>query len=271
MELPRSHPIFHSYQRLFGFLCIARRRLLGWRRTCDRPRGRFLRRLDNVSDCWTFQRRARNPRMVIETVKISLLGRFATSCQRAAKSLAALAIAAGLFGGMNSAATMEAPLWDALRSGGHIVLLRHAVAPGTGDPAGLTLGDCSTQRNLSERGRAQAARIGKRFRENGIKAARVYSSQWCRCLHTAKLLTLGPVNELPALNSLYQRWDNRVPQTNALRTWLRQQDLSEPYVLVTHQVNITGLTGVSPRSGELVIVQFSKAGEFTVIGTIETD
>lgn len=82
----------------------------------------------------------------------------------------------------------NAVLWSALRGGEHVVLMRHAVAPGTGDPAGFELDDCSTQRNLSERGREQARATGERFRANGVTDAAVYSSQWCRCLETARLL-----------------------------------------------------------------------------------
>ena len=165
----------------------------------------------------------------------------------------------------------EPALWKALQTEGHVALLRHAIAPGTGDPEAFTIGDCSTQRNLSEEGRAQAARIGDRFRTNGIETARVFSSQWCRCRETAELLELGPVNELPALNSFYQRPENRKPQTEVLREWLQKQDLSSVHVLVTHQVNITALTGVFPSSGELVIVRAPGNGDITVIGTIETD
>jgi phosphohistidine phosphatase SixA len=171
----------------------------------------------------------------------------------------------------NHALGNEPALWEALRSGGHVALLRHAIAPGNGDPATFTIGDCSTQRNLSNRGRAQADRIGRRFRANGIEFAQVFSSQWCRCRDTAELLKLGAVSELPALNSFYQRSENRKPQTQALKEWLTEQDLSRAHILVTHQVNITELTGVYPGSGELVIVRPSNSGDVTVVGTIETD
>ena len=118
------------------------------------------------------------------------------------------------------AAAEEAVLWRALASKGHVALLRHAIAPGTGDPPDFAVGDCSTQRNLSQEGRAQAERIGDRFRDNGVEAARVVSSQWCRCLDTAELLGLGAVEELPLLNSFYQRTERRKPQTEALNEWL---------------------------------------------------
>lgn len=168
-------------------------------------------------------------------------------------------------------AAEDAALWSVLRSPGHLALLRHAIAPGTGDPAEFKLRDCSTQRNLSAEGRDQAARIGARFRTNGIQTARVFTSQWCRCLDTAQLLALGPVEELPVLNSFFQRYERREPQTHALKEWLAGQDLDEPLVLVTHQVNITALTSLHPTSGELVIIRRSGSGEISVVGTIETD
>ena len=165
----------------------------------------------------------------------------------------------------------DADLWKALSSGGHIALLRHAIAPGTGDPPDFKLGNCKTQRNLSTKGRDQATKIGELFRGHGIQSAQVFSSQWCRCLETARLLGLGPVQELPFLNSFFNDYEQREPQTKMLKDWINKQSLAEPIVLVTHQVNITALTNVYPSSGELVIVRRSKAGELTVIGTIETD
>lgn len=175
-----------------------------------------------------------------------------------------------VFAASQSASADNSEIWKALRSEGHVALLRHALAPGTGDPADFRIGDCTTQRNLSDQGRAQAARIGARLRANGIEAARIFSSQWCRCEETAELLDLGPVSALPALNSFFQRSENREPQTRALRAWLKDQDLRQVHILVTHQVNITELTGVFPRSGELVVVKISEEGVRTV-GTIETE
>lgn len=165
----------------------------------------------------------------------------------------------------------ETAAWKGLRSGGHVALIRHALAPGTGDPAAFKLGDCSTQRNLSDAGRTQASRIGARFRAEGIETAKVFSSQWCRCLETAELLGLGPVQALPILNSFYERRENQERQTRALEDWLDGQDLDRPVVLVTHQVNITALTGVFPSSGEMVVIRRSEDGGVSVVGTIETD
>ena len=95
----------------------------------------------------------------------------------------------------------EQAIWRTLKSGNHFAILRHAIAPGTGDPVNFKLGKCATQRNHSHTGRKQAVTIGERFRANGYDKARVLSSQWCRCLETAKLLSLGPVEPFAALNS----------------------------------------------------------------------
>ncbi len=207
----------------------------------------------------------------------SILHRFAELAGAASGRLASKGLAVALGSAVLFAAPPgpslagEAAAWKGLRSGGHVALIRHALAPGTGDPAAFTLDDCSTQRNLSDAGRAQAARIGARFRKEDIETARVFSSQWCRCLETAKLLALGPVEELPILNSFYERRENQTPQTRALEDWLAEQDLGEPVVLVTHQVNITALTGVFPTSGEMVVIRRTEDGGIVVVGTIETD
>lgn len=160
--------------------------------------------------------------------------------------------------------------WGALRDGQAMVLLRHASAPGTGDPPGFRLGACETQRNLSEEGRAQARRIGDLFRQYGVTAARIYSSQWCRCLDTATGLALGPVMELPLLNSFFGTPEDGREQTMRLRDWLTSLPTTAPLVLVTHQVNVTGLTAVVPQSGELVFVSLDSAGGVTVIGREST-
>jgi 8-oxo-(d)GTP phosphatase len=151
------------------------------------------------------------------------------------------------------AASSDDP-WAALRRGGHVALIRHALAPGTGDPAGFTPGACDTQRNLSEEGREQARRIGDLFRENGIPQARVFTSAWCRSRETAELLQLGPVTALEPLDSFFRSRAEGDRQTRALADWIAAQDALPPIVLVTHQVNITSFTGVFPGSGEIVVV-----------------
>ena len=103
---------------------------------------------------------------------------------------------------------------------GRVLMLRHANAPGTGDPPQFRLDDCATQRNLDAAGRAQARRLGEQLARAGITKARVFSSQWCRCLETARLLDLGSVDPLPALNSFYPKPDEREARMAALRAFL---------------------------------------------------
>ncbi len=148
---------------------------------------------------------------------------------------------------------------------GHVIVLRHARAPGTGDPGNFRLGDCTTQRNLSKAGREQAVRIGKRLRDAGLGETTVYSSQWCRCLETARLMAVGPVVELPALNSFFRTPEQEREQDRALQAWIAAADLSRPLVLVTHQVNITALTGIFPAEGEILVLR-RDAGVVAVVG-----
>ena len=132
--------------------------------------------------------------------------------------------------------------------------MRHARAPGTGDPPGMRLDDCFTQRTLSDEGRTQARVLGRRLHAAGLDAARVHSSAWCRARETAELLGLGPVSHLPPLDSFFE--DRRVAaeRTAALRAFLDAGRDGTPRLLVSHQVNITALTGVFPADAELIIL-----------------
>jgi 8-oxo-(d)GTP phosphatase len=144
---------------------------------------------------------------------------------------------------------------------GTLLLLRHALAPGTGDPPGFVLGDCSTQRNLSDAGREQARALGERLRQAGIVQARIYSSRWCRCMETAELLDLGPVQPLPALDSFFQDRSQGAARTQAARNFLDELPAGPPVILVTHQVNITGLTGQFTASGSGVLARVPAPGD----------
>ncbi|MEM1306569.1 MAG: histidine phosphatase family protein [Pseudomonadota bacterium] len=159
-------------------------------------------------------------------------------------------------------------LWRALKSGEAFAIMRHALAPGTGDPQTVVIGDCTTQRNLSERGRQQAREIGALFRRNGITSARVATSQWCRCRETARLLDIGDVEDLPSLNSFFTRRERADAQTATLKTWLAQRAPNTPHILVTHQVNINALTGRFTRSGETLVVRRTPDGDYDVLGSI---
>jgi len=164
----------------------------------------------------------------------------------------------------------EATLWSAVGEGRAFAIMRHALAPGFSDPANFKVDDCSTQRNLNETGRDQARAIGQRFRDNGIVSARVMTSQWCRCRDTAERLGLGPVEELPALNSFFEHRGRRGQQTANLKAWLAETPRDTPLVLVTHQVNISALTGRGTSSGETVVAALNDDGTVAVLGSIRT-
>ena len=161
-------------------------------------------------------------------------------------------------------------LWSALKSDNHLVLIRHALAPGFSDPDYFDVKDCKTQRNLNDEGRYQSKKIGDLFRSNGIDKAAVYSSQWCRCLDTAKLLDIGEVSELPSLNSFFEHFERERSQTEKTIKWIENAPLDIPTVLVSHQVNISALTGYSPASGEIVFLRRSSEGSISIIGSIQT-
>lgn len=168
-----------------------------------------------------------------------------------------------------STTSEEAQLWQWLRNGEAVALMRHALAPGTGDPTDFTLGNCATQRNLSAEGREQARAIGERFRRNGIVRAHVYSSHWCRCLDTARLLDLGDAQAFDGLNSFFRDRGAEPEHTAKTRAHIEKLSVIDepPLVLVTHQVNITALTGIFPRSGEIVVLRSTDAG-LQVLGRI---
>lgn len=161
----------------------------------------------------------------------------------------------------------RAQLLEAVTDGRAIAMMRHALAPGTGDPANFDVDDCSTQRNLSAEGREQAMMIGAEFASAGIANARVFTSAWCRCRETAELMGIGPVEVFGPLNSFFRDRAKSDPQTAALKDWLDGHDSNRPLVLVTHQVNITALTNVVPRSGGTVVISVSDNGDINVLGT----
>lgn len=147
-------------------------------------------------------------------------------------------------------------------------MLRHALAPGTGDPENFRLEDCTTQRNLSEAGRQQAVQIGVAFQQSQIPVDAVFSSQWCRCLETARLMNLGPVDPLPALNSFFQDSTTEPQQTAQVRQLiLDRRDRPGVTILVTHQVNITAITGIVPASGGMVVLR-AKGDDVEMVGEI---
>ena len=165
----------------------------------------------------------------------------------------------------------EPNAWAMWKQAGVHAIMRHATAPGFGDPDNFTIGKCNTQRNLNEAGRQEARALGKTIREQGITLSAIFSSQWCRCLHTAEQLKLGKVQELPALNSFFQGRGSSSAQTDALKKHIATLGPTDKVLYVTHQVNTTGLTGVYPDSGQIVLFRMNQNGDIEVVGTINSD
>ena len=179
------------------------------------------------------------------------------------------AIACAIGGSTWAADTL--PLTE-LAKPGRVLMLRHANAPGTGDPPNFKLEECSTQRNLDQSGREQALALGKRIAQVGVTKTDIYSSQWCRCLETAKLLNLGPVTPQPALNSFFGRSEQREARVAALRRFLAGLPTNgPPVILVTHQFTITAFTGEGTASGSGSLFELNGSGAPRLLGTIKPD
>lgn len=143
-----------------------------------------------------------------------------------------------------------------LAVGGYAVLMRHAATdPGVGDPAGFSLEDCATQRNLSAAGRADAAAVGQALRARGVRFDDVRSSAWCRCIDTARL-SFGEPRIWPALNSTFNDSSRQAAQTAAVRAELQRIAPPRNVLLVTHQVNISAITGLPAAPGEMIAVRW---------------
>ena len=159
--------------------------------------------------------------------------------------------------------------WLPAQEGNKIILIRHSLAPGGGDPAGFKINDCKTQRNLNQVGVNQSKRIGKLFKKNKVPIDQVLSSQWCRCKDTAKYAFTN-YKEFTALNSTFQSPYNKneSKQLKELYSFVKNWNgKGKNLVLVTHYSIITAITNAIPNSGEIVITD----KDFVVIGTIETD
>ena len=165
----------------------------------------------------------------------------------------------------------ELLIWDKLSASsakGYVLLLRHSLAPGVGDPENFKLGDCSTQRNLSQEGRDDAAEIGAWIKRQKVKIYRVESSRWCRARQTAKLLDIGKVKLNKNLDSLFRESDlESHPKTLKTKEQiLNHRNKSGLLVLVGHYVNIAALVGVGVDSGEGLIVKANKNSVIKVLG-----
>lgn len=161
-----------------------------------------------------------------------------------------------------------ADAWAALREPGSVVIMRHALAPGEGGQETFVLDDCSTQRNLNQKGRDQARAIGAAFRRHEIAVDRILTSQWCRCEETSRLLDLAPVETFPPLNYVSRDSSSAEVKIEKLRSFLAGLPDDKRIVMVTHQVTISMLTGAYPYSGEAFVIQVADDGKVTVRGSI---
>lgn len=167
---------------------------------------------------------------------------------------------------INYKASLASDKLHLLKSDLHFAIMRHAKAPGTGDPLNFNLAECQTQRNLSPEGINQAKSIGKKLNLKFGKEFYVFTSEWCRCKDTAKYLDGKNPIDLPLLNSFFQNQSRARKQTNDLKLWLNKNlQQYRPLLLVTHQVNITELTGVFPGEGEILILKLEPDGKVKTV------
>lgn len=159
-------------------------------------------------------------------------------------------------------------LINQLEDGGKLIFIRHAYAPGNGDPAGFNLNDCSTQRNLSDDGRKQAQRIGEFFTKNKIEIDKVLSSEWCRCKETAKI-AFKNYSTNSFLNSFYSAkfYKNKDKQITAFNKYIKNFKSKKNLILVTHYVFISEVLNYGPSSGEIVVSDKN----LNIIGSLEID
>ena len=145
-------------------------------------------------------------------------------------------------------------LFNQLKDGGKLIFIRHAYAPGSGDPDNFNLNDCSTQRNLSEEGRKQAEYIGEFFRDKKIKIDKVLSSEWCRCKETAKI-AFKNFSTNSFLNSFFspEYSKNKDKQIKSLKTYIKKFKSDKNLIFITHYVLISEVLNYGPSSGEIVV------------------
>jgi len=173
-----------------------------------------------------------------------------------------------LAAGTVAPAEQDEALWALLRGGGQVVMIRHAATePGVGDPPGFRLDECATQRNLSSAGREEARRLGAAFRAREVPIHRVLSSRWCRCLETARL-AFGTVEPWPPLDSFFDDRSREPNQTAAVRSLIAQHSGDGNLILVTHQVNITAVTGLHASPGEIIVIGPTGNGTFRIAGRL---
>jgi len=173
-------------------------------------------------------------------------------------------------GAGTAAAPARTTLWALLRrQDGMVLLMRHATAPGSGDPAGFRLGDCTTQGSLSEDGRREAAAIGAALRAEGVPVTRVLTSRWCQAVETARLLGVGAVEESPAFNDLSGDRSGAAAQNAAALALLAEAGRGRGVtVVVTHSLNVAALAGRTLATGAALVVAPSEEAVLDVVGEI---
>ncbi len=174
-------------------------------------------------------------------------------------------VLAGIMASTISYTTAQASeLSDQLQSPEYVLLMRHTLAPGIGDPANYTLDDCKTQRNLSDEGRKQAVAVGNWLKKQGVQTANVHTSAWCRCKDTAELLRLGPATVEPALASFFDDMAQAKAQNQKLEKFIATQLKNkgkQALILVTHHVNIYEFMGENIASGDMVVAKVNSNGK----------
>ena len=165
-------------------------------------------------------------------------------------------------------ADTEKEIINNLQKGGNLIFIRHAYAPGNGDPENFDINNCETQRNLSQSGRLQSKKIGNFFKENDIPIKLVISSEWCRCKETA-LIAFKNYETENFLNSFYSAKfaKNRKKQMKMLKDYVKSWNGDKNLVLVTHYVVISEALNYAPSSGEIVIADKN----FKKLNSIEID
>jgi len=182
--------------------------------------------------------------------------------------LALAALAISLIAAPATAAADSLEAWAALVNGGHVALVRHGNAPPGygGDPPGFKIDDCTTQRNMDERGRAQARALGEAFRQHGVRVDKLLSSPWCRCLETARLRALGPVDGAWAAAASDKSPDRLAALKQMVSGWRGPGTL----VVVTHALSVQALVGIMPGQAETVVLRpkLGKEPGVDVVGRI---
>jgi phosphohistidine phosphatase SixA len=178
-------------------------------------------------------------------------------------------VCGGFLLAISGARADEGDAWALLKKPGHIVLMRHSYSPETPPDGDVKFNDCKTQRNLDDAGRAQARRVGNAFRTHGIASAQLFASQYCRATETAKLMGLGAVKGLGALNQVYLTDLGGMQASGEnTRQFMKKIPGNRLTILVSHVTNIQSIAGVSLSSGEMAVLHLDKSGAIVTDGRI---